>query len=52
MFLFVAPTAFADSDLAGSLGNADEHDVHHANAADHQADRRNSDHEQKESAGQ
>ncbi len=29
---------FADTDLAGALGDADQHDVHHADAADHQPD--------------
>src|SRR5258707_4930352 len=29
---------FADTDLAGAFGNTDEHDVHHADPADEQAD--------------
>src|SRR5947209_19241410 len=29
---------FADANFLGALGDADEHDVHHANAADEQAD--------------
>src|SRR5205814_6625122 len=29
---------FADTDLACAFGHADEHDVHHADAADEQAD--------------
>ena len=30
----------ADADLAGPLGDGDEHDVHDADAADEQRDRR------------
>ena len=29
---------FADADLFGALGDGDEHDIHHADAADQQAE--------------
>ena len=39
----------ADADLARALGDRDHHDRHHADAADHQRDRR--DHDQREERG-
>jgi len=36
---------FADSDLTSTLGDGNEHDVHDADAADHQSNRRDGDHE-------
>src|SRR5439155_27225712 len=42
---------FADTDLVSPLGHADEHDVHHADAAHQQAHTGNSDHEQTDGRG-
>ena len=35
---FGGADGFSDADLAGALGDGDEHDVHHADAADDEAD--------------
>src|SRR5262245_25120595 len=43
---FAGADGFTDADLAGALGDADEHDVHHADAADQQAHGRDGDREQ------
>ena len=40
----------ADADLARPLGDADEHDVHHADAADEEADRRDADEQERQRA--
>ena len=42
---------FADSDLARSLRHGDQHDVHHADAADKQADGTEHDHDQRHHSG-
>ena len=41
----------ADADLAGPLGDAHQHDVHHADAAHQQADRAEDDHDQRHHRG-
>ena len=38
MFVLRGADGFADADFAGALGDGDQHDVHHADAADHEAD--------------
>src|SRR5262245_30856151 len=43
---FAGADGFTDADLAGALGDADEHDVHHADAADQQTHGRDPDCEQ------
>src|SRR5262245_15055151 len=43
---FAGPDGLSDADLAGALGDADEHDVHHADAADQQAHSRDGDREE------
>src|SRR5262245_56527145 len=43
---FAGADGLADADLAGAFGDADEHDVHHADAADQQAHGRDGDREQ------
>ena len=40
----------ADPDLAGALGDGDEHDVHHADPADEQRDRRDRAEQRREGA--
>ena len=42
--------SFADADLACPFGHGYEHDIHHADTADHQADRRDDDHRQMHAA--
>ncbi len=46
--LFGCADRFSDADLASALGDGDEHDVHHADAADDEADGGEAEHEQEE----
>src|ERR1035437_10305654 len=43
--------SFANADLTSALGDRDEHDVHYAHSAHHEADAGDGDHQPKQSAG-
>ena len=51
MSRFAGANRFAHADLAGALGNRNQHDVHDANAADDQGHAGNGKHEDKDRAG-
>ena len=52
MFFFVAPIALRIPISRVRSVTLDQHDIHHAHAADHQAHGRNRNHEQKKPAGE